>query len=123
MLIDAGAALGEECKDMEAALFRGDGKILSILLRAGAPCDKADHFGRTLGMHAAECGFLECLIALKNAGADFAIQSDSGLTALDYANNNKRGHCLPFLESCSLQNELSAELPVSIHAGPNRARL
>jgi ankyrin repeat protein len=63
--------------------------------------DAADSDGMTATMYAAALGHPDCLLALKEAGADLNLQNKQGRTAWWYAHRENRDECLELLKGAS----------------------
>lgn len=63
--------------------------IVALLLAAGTPVDATQHGGYTALHAAANAGDLATLEVLLKAGADMSFRSDSGQSAVDFAESNR----------------------------------
>ncbi|MBQ7665997.1 MAG: ankyrin repeat domain-containing protein, partial [Synergistaceae bacterium] len=72
-----------------AAINNKNPGVIDALIEAGAE-DTRDNEGRNALMLAAQWNVPEVVDALIDAGADVKAKDKSGMTALDYAYNNKK---------------------------------
>ena len=90
VLLAAGASLNLReghglTPSLHYAARRGNTKIVSLLVEAGANVNAAADLGKTALHFAASTGALACVKVLLAAGADINVRSNSGLTPFDYA--------------------------------------
>ncbi len=99
-LLDAGAdpnLLARGTRPLHEAVFGDWGAPTSVrvLLSHGADVDALDEHGQTALMIAAQRGEFDCVLLLLEAGADRALRSKDGNTALDHAKANLKCWTMP----------------------------